>query len=105
MVYRVSPKKVPFVVNVRSYTFGNLLNKQQYKHAKLQINFVLPPVRVRMVQQTTRQRVFVAEKETVYLCEIVLLFAVLCYLADWEVIIIPPFAQLRCHNARSKQKV
>ena len=36
------------------------------------------------------------------------IFAVLCYLADREVIIIPPFTQFNsqsCHNARSKQKV
>ena len=42
-----------------------------------------------MVQLTTEQ------KETVYLGEIVLLFAVLCYLADREVIIIPPLTQLK----------
>ena len=88
-IYIVSHKKIPsiemrpFVVNVGSYTFGNLLYLLK-RTAIQKCEITNSPVRVRMMQLTTEQRVFVKKEPFINLGEIVLLFAVLCYLGSYN---------------------
>ena len=107
-----APKKVPTMLLSDLLLWTCVATPLQHlKRTAIQkCQFTLPPVHAGMMQLNTEQRIFVVRERKPFICVKLFCFnfAVLCHLADGEIVLIPPFTQLnsqRQHNARSKQQV